>query len=228
MDPMNDGIVNVGDGNDGGAAMNPARSATACCAALTDASAKCHARRRGARLNDAPESAAPASVWDEMSHNPQHGRRCDAREQAGHIRLREAVQADVPDQPSSICAHRWIRKRRYDPEEVSRVHRLADDRRLRCRRSPRPGDQQFVRAQHGACGPRGVRRSAGRAQADAPGAAGARVRAMREAERRLELAVAAGERHRRWRRSRAVPPTRWTRSTAGADPRRPRTSSTRR
>lgn len=91
----NDGIVNVGDGNDGGAAMNPA-TGTEPAAQSTDAYSVTYAA--AARLNDAPESAAPASVWDEMSHKPQPGRRCDAREQAGHIRLREAVQADVPDQ----------------------------------------------------------------------------------------------------------------------------------
>ena len=64
----NDGIVNVGDGNDGGAAMNPA-TGTEPAAQSTDAYSVTYAA--AARLNDAPESAAPASVWDEMSHNPQ-------------------------------------------------------------------------------------------------------------------------------------------------------------
>ena len=64
----NDGIVNVGDGNDGGAAMNPA-TGTEPAAQSTDAYSVTYAA--AARLNDAPESAAPASVWDEMSHKPQ-------------------------------------------------------------------------------------------------------------------------------------------------------------
>ena len=64
----NDGIVNVGDGNDGGAAMNPA-TGTELAAQSTDAYSVTYAA--AARLNDAPESAAPASVWDEMSHKPQ-------------------------------------------------------------------------------------------------------------------------------------------------------------
>ena len=64
----NDGIVNVGDGNDGGAAMNPA-TGTEPAAQSNDAYSVTYAA--AARLNDAPESAAPASVWDEMSHNPQ-------------------------------------------------------------------------------------------------------------------------------------------------------------
>ena len=59
----NDGIVNVGDGNDGGAAMNPATGAEPA-AQSTDAYSVTYAA--AARLNDAPESAAPASVWDEM------------------------------------------------------------------------------------------------------------------------------------------------------------------
>lgn len=64
----NDGIVNVGDGNDGGAAMNLA-TGTESAAQSTDAYSVTYAA--AARLNDAPESAAPASVWDEMSHKPQ-------------------------------------------------------------------------------------------------------------------------------------------------------------
>ena len=64
----NDGIVNVGDGNDGGAAMNPA-TGTEPAAQSTDAYSVTYAA--AARLNDAPESAAPASVWDEMSHKPR-------------------------------------------------------------------------------------------------------------------------------------------------------------
>ena len=49
----NDGIVNVGDGNDGGAAMNPA-TGTEPAAQSTDAYSVTYAA--AARLNDAPES----------------------------------------------------------------------------------------------------------------------------------------------------------------------------
>ena len=52
----NDGIVNVGDGNDGGAAMDPA-TGTEPAAQSTDAYSVTY--------------AAAASVWDEMSHKPQ-------------------------------------------------------------------------------------------------------------------------------------------------------------
>ena len=47
----NDGIVNVGDGNDGGAAMNPA-TGTEPAAQSTDAYSVTYAA--AARLNDAP------------------------------------------------------------------------------------------------------------------------------------------------------------------------------
>ena len=116
----NDGIVNVGDGNDGGAAMNPA-TGTEPAAQSTDAYSVTYAA--AARLNDAPESAAPASVWDEMSHNPQ-----PAAAATHENKPDEAVQADVPDQSAPRFARDAGSEGRHEPRggEVPRGvhHRL--------------------------------------------------------------------------------------------------------
>lgn len=103
----NDGIVNVGDGNDGGAAMNPA-TGTEPAAQSTDAYSVTYAA--AARLNDAPESAAPASVWDEMSHKPQpaaaatHENKPDISDYAKQSSRRSRSVS------SPICVRRWIRR----------------------------------------------------------------------------------------------------------------------
>lgn len=103
----NDGIVNVGDGNDGGAAMNPA-TGTEPAAQSTDAYSVTYAA--AARLNDAPESAAPASVWDEMSHNPQPAAAATHENSRTYPITRSSPSRRSRSVSSPICARRWIRR----------------------------------------------------------------------------------------------------------------------
>lgn len=110
----NDGIVNVGDGNDGGAAMNPRPAPSRPRSRPTPTASRMRPRRAG-------RCAGKRGTCQRVGRNVAQaaaGRRCDAREQTGHIRLREAVKPTFPISQLPDLRETLDPKADMNPEEV--------------------------------------------------------------------------------------------------------------